>query len=152
MADKGAFMSNLKEGDVAPDFSATNQKGQPVKLSQYKGKNVVLYFYPKDDTPGCTIEAKEFTEMAGKFAGANTVVLGVSYDDAACHQAFIDKYGLKIDLLTDVNKSIAQSYGSFGDKYPSRDTFLIDGQGKIKKIFRGVKPQGHASEVLAAFQ
>lgn len=141
-------MTNLKEGDVAPDFSAANAKGKEVKLSQLKGKNVVLYFYPKDDTPGCTIEAKEFTEMAAQFANANTVVLGVSYDDPSCHQAFVDKYGLKIELLADTNRKIAEAYGTAGEKYPSRDTFLIGKDGKIQKIWRGVKPQGHAKEVL----
>jgi peroxiredoxin Q/BCP len=139
----------LNEGDVAPDFSAETTKGREVNLSQFKGKSVVLYFYPKDDTPGCTIEAKEFTEMAAKFASANTVVLGVSYDDPACHQAFIDKYSLKIELLADTSRKIAQAYGCAGDKYPNRDTFLIDASGKIKKIYRNVKPQGHANEVLA---
>ena len=102
-------MSTLHEGDVAPDFSAQTAKGKEVKLSQFLGKNVVLYFYPKDDTPGCTIEAKEFTEATAKFANANTVVLGVSNDDTACHQAFINKYDLKIDLLADTHKKIAQA-------------------------------------------
>lgn len=142
-------MSDLKEGDVAPDFSAANAKGKEIKLSQLKGKNVVLYFYPKDDTPGCTIEAKEFTEMAAKFASADTLVFGVSYDDAACHTAFISKYDLKVDLLCDVGGQIAKAYGSWGEKYPNRDTFLIDKQGKLKKIYRGVKPQGHANEILS---
>lgn len=142
-------MSQLQEGAAAPDFSALATNGREISLAGLKGKNVVLYFYPKDDTPGCTIEAKEFTIAATKFVGANTVVLGVSYDDAACHQAFIKKYNLKIELLADTTGSIAKAYGSEGDgKYAKRNTFVIDKQGKIKKIFWGVKPQGHADEVL----
>lgn len=141
-------MTSLKEGDMAPDFTAQTTDGREIKLSALKGKNVVMYFYPKDDTPGCTIEAKEFTEMADKFASANTRVFGVSYDDADCHKAFIDKYGLKVELLTDKGGQIARAYGSFGEKYPNRDTFLIDKDGRLKKIYRGVKPQGHAAEVL----
>lgn len=143
-------MSQLNEGDLAPDFTAQTAKGREVKLSQQRGKNIVLYFYPKDDTPGCTLEAKEFTEAADHFADADTVVWGVSYDDADCHQDFIDKYGLKVELLSDASRKIAQAYGSSGDKYPNRDTFLIDKNGKIKKIFRNVKPQGHAAEILKA--
>ena len=107
-----------------------------------------MYFYPKDDTPGCTIEAKEFTENASEFANANTIVLGVNYDDATCHQSFIDKYALKIELLVDTSRKIAEAYGTVGEKYPSRDTFLIGKDGKIVKIWRGVKPQGHAKEIL----
>lgn len=145
-------MPSLKEGDRAPDFSALNSKGKEVKLSGLKGKNIVLYFYPKDDTPGCTIEAKEFTADAGKFADQDTVVLGVSYDDPACHQAFIDKYGLKIELIADTSKKIAEAYGSAGGGYASRNTFVIDKGGKIKKIFFKVKPQGHSKEVLDALQ
>jgi peroxiredoxin len=141
-------MTTLKEGDQAPDFSAETAKGREMNLSALRGKNVVLYFYPKDDTPGCTIEAKEFTEMADKFANANTVVLGVSYDDSDCHQAFIDKYGLKVELVCDTKGEIAKAYGSWGEKYPARDTFLIGTDGRIKKIYRGVKPQGHAADVL----
>src|SRR3990167_1549086 len=114
-------MTMLKEGDIAPDFSTANAKGKEIKLSQLKGKNVVLYFYPKDDTPGCTIEAKEFTENASEFANANTIVLGVNYDDATCHQSFIDKYALKIELLVDTSRKIAEAYGTVGEKYPSRD-------------------------------
>jgi peroxiredoxin len=142
------YMTNLKEGDTAPDFSAANAQGKEVSLSQFKDKNVVLYFYPKDDTPGCTIEAKEFTQMAAQFANTNTAVLGVSYDDAACHQAFIDKFGLKVELLADTSRKIAEAYGTKGEKYPSRDTFLIGKDGKIVKIWRGVKPEGHAQDVL----
>lgn len=143
-------MSILNEGDLAPDFSAANAKGKEMQLSALKGKNVVLYFYPKDDTPGCTIEAKEFTEAAAQFANAGALVLGVSYDDAVCHQAFIDKYALNIELICDTSRKIAEAYGCAGEKYPNRDTFLINKDGKIAKIWRAVKPQGHAAAVLAA--
>lgn len=145
-------MGRLNVGDAAPDFSATSAAGKTISLSSLKGKNVVLYFYPKDDTPGCTIEAKEFTEAAAKFAGNNSVVLGVSYDDASCHQAFIDKYGLKIDLLCDTDRKISQNYSSEGEGYPQRNTFVINPEGTIKKIFWNVKPTGHAEEVLQAIQ
>lgn len=143
-------MSQLQEGQMAPDFRALSTSGKEVSLSHYRGKNVVLYFYPKDDTPGCTIEAKEFTEVVAKFAGKDTVVLGVSVDDAECHKAFIQKYQLKIELLADTNQIIAKAYESEGANYAQRNTFVIDTQGKIKKIFRSVKPQGHAEEVLTA--
>lgn len=142
-------MKTVKENDMAPDFTAKTASGKEVKLSQMRGKsNVVLYFYPKDDTPGCTIEAKEFTESLGQFSNQGTVVWGVSYDDTNCHKAFVEKYGLKIELLSDTDRSIARLYGCDGKDYPSRDTFLIDREGKIRRIFRGVKPQGHALEVL----
>ncbi len=145
-------MATLNEGDAAPDFTAQTAKGSEVKLSQFQGQNVVLYFYPKDDTPGCTTEAKEFTEATAKFANANTVVWGVSADDVACHQAFIEKYGLKIELLADTAQKIAQAYGANGEKYANRDTFLIDKTGTIKKIYRNVKPQGHAEQILKDLQ
>lgn len=142
-------MKAIKENDMAPDFTAETASGREVHLSELRGSNnVVLYFYPKDDTPGCTVEAKEFTEFLGQFSSQNTVVWGVSYDDPGCHQAFIDKYGLKIELLSDQDHRIAKLYGCDGKDYPSRDTFLIDKQGKVRRILRGVKPQGHAKEVL----
>jgi peroxiredoxin Q/BCP len=141
-------MNSLKEGDIAPDFSAQSTSGKEVKLSSLKGKNVVLYFYPKDDTPGCTIEAKEFTESVSQFSNKDTIVFGVSFDDIKCHQAFIDKYKLKIELLADTNGSIAKAYNSAGTGYAQRNTFLIGKDGKIQKIYLGVKPQGHAAEIL----
>lgn len=146
-------MQTLKEGDQAPDFNAHSSDGKTVRLSDLRGKNVVLYFYPKDDTPGCTIEAKEFTEAIDRFSSSDTQVFGVSYDDAECHKAFIDKYNLKISLLVDDGGKIAKSYESAGDNgYAKRNTFVIDKNGRIKKIYEGVKPQGHASDVLSVLQ
>jgi peroxiredoxin Q/BCP len=145
-------MSELNVGDKAPDFRARTTDGSEVSLANFKDKNIVLYFYPKDDTPGCTIEAKEFTQEAARFADAGAVVVGVSFDDAACHQKFIKKYGLKIILLADTDTNVARTYHSNGDGYAKRNTFLIDKKGYIKKIFKNVKPQGHAQEVLAALK
>jgi len=140
----------LQEGQLAPNFKAQCTSGKEVSLDDYKGKNVVLYFYPKDDTPGCTIEAKDFTVQLGIFTDNNTAVLGVSYDDISCHKNFIDKYDLKIQLIADTSKEIAKAYESAGEKYCQRNTFLIDTEGKIKKIFRDVNPKGHAEEVIKA--
>ena len=149
----------LKEGDKAPDFALANQDGKKIKLSQFKGKKeVVLYFYPKDLTPGCTQEACDFTENKARFARKGAVILGVSFDDEARHQKFIQKNGLKIDLLADSEKKVADLYGvhqmkSFmGRKFKGivRSTFLIDKKGRIKKIFPKVKVKGHADEVLEA--
>lgn len=141
-------MSDLKEGDLAPDFTLPDTLEGDFKLSDYRGQNVVLYFYPKDDTPGCTIEANQFTAAIDKFTDKNTVVCGISYDDVVCHKDFIDKYDLKIELLSDEDGTVAKLYGSAGVEYPSRDTFVIDAEGKIKKIFRQVDPEGHALQVL----
>jgi peroxiredoxin Q/BCP len=150
-------MKKLQEGDKAPDFTLSDQSGKVVKLSQFKGKkNVVLYFYPKDLTPGCTQEACDFTAQKAKFSKRDTVILGVSFDDEKRHQKFIEKNHLKIDLLADTDKSVADLYGvhqmkSFmGRKFMGivRSTFVIDKKGKIKKIFPQVKVKGHVEEVL----
>ena len=142
----------LKEGDLAPDFTLEDTLGGEFCLSDYIGQNVVLYFYPKDDTPGCTIEAQAFTKMAAEFASEDTIVCGISFDDVECHSNFIEKYDLQVELLADVDHTVAQLYESSGEDYPQRNTFVIDKEGKIKKIFLAVKPQGHAAEVLAALQ
>lgn len=139
----------LKEGDTAPDFTLEDTLGGEFCLSDYLGQNVVLYFYPKDDTPGCTLEAKSFTELADQFARQDTIVCGISYDDVSCHADFIEKYDLQVELLADIDHHVAKLYESDGQDYPSRNTFVIDQDGKIKKIFKNVKPQGHAEEVLA---
>lgn len=150
-------MKALKVGEKAPDFSLPDQSGKVLKLSQFKGKkNVVLYFYPKDLTPGCTQEACDFTAQKAKFAKRNTVILGVSFDDPKRHQKFIEKHRLKVDLLADTDKKVADLYGvhrmkSFmGRKFMGivRSTFVIDKQGKIQAIFSPVKVKGHAEEVL----
>ncbi|MFO1464353.1 MAG: thioredoxin-dependent thiol peroxidase [bacterium] len=149
----------LKEGAAAPDFTLTDQDGKKVKLSDFQGKkNVVLYFYPKDMTPGCTTEACDFSASAAKFAKRDAVILGVSFDDAASHQKFIAKHKLKLTLLSDLDKKVADKYGVYqekslyGKKFMGivRSTFVIDKKGKLKKVFPKVKVAGHADEVLRA--
>lgn len=148
----------LQIGDQAPGFTLVNQNGEQVNLGQYLGRRVVLYFYPKDDTPGCTVEACSFRDNLPRFEGINAVILGVSFDDQASHQKFIEKYGLNFQLLSDLDKSVANAYGVYVEKNMygnktmgiERSTFLIDSNGKIAQIFRRVKVEGHTEEVLAA--
>ncbi len=148
----------LNEGDSAPDFSLNDDQGKPHTLSNYRGKHVVLYFYPKDDTPGCTTEACGFRDALGQFTDRNAVVLGVSPDDVASHQKFAGKFGLTFPLLADEDHSVAERYGVWVEKSMygktywgiTRTTFVIGPDGRIKKIFRGVRPEGHEREVLAA--
>jgi len=149
----------LKEGDKAPDFSATDQNGNTVKLKDLKGQRVVLYFYPKDDTPGCTKEACSFRDADDVYRKKGIRVLGVSTDNEKSHQKFISKFQLPFDLLADTEKTIVNDYGVWGEKSmygkkymgTFRKTFLIDEQGKIAKIFDKVDVAKHADEVLAAF-
>lgn len=149
----------LKEGDKAPNFTAKDQDGNTVKLSDLKGKRVVLYFYPKDDTPGCTKEACSFRDAHDVYADKGIKVLGVSIDDEKSHQKFITKYKLPFALLADTDKKIVNDYGVWGEKSmygkkymgTNRKTFLIDENGKIAKIFDKVKVSEHADEVLEAF-
>jgi len=149
----------LKEGDVAPDFNSKDQNGETVKLSDYKGKKVVLYFYPKDDTPGCTKEACSFRDADDVYNSKGIKVFGVSTDDEKSHQKFISKFQLPFDLLADTDKSIVESYGVWGEKSmygkkymgTARKTFLIGEDGKIAKIFDKVNVEQHADEVLEAF-
>jgi len=150
----------LNIGDVAPDFSCKDQHGNTVSLATLKGKQVVLYFYPKDDTPGCTTEAIGFTKLSDQFLASNTVVLGVSKDSVSSHEAFCHKYSLKITLLSDEDMSIITPYGvwqekkNYGKTYMgiARTTYLIDDAGRIKRIFKNVKAEGHAEAVLQAVQ
>ena len=149
----------LKEGDKAPNFNSKDQDGNPVKLSDFKGKKVVLYFYPKDDTPGCTKEACSFRDADDVYQKKGIKVLGVSTDDEKSHQKFISKFQLPFDLLADTDKSIVEGYGVWGEKSmygkkymgTNRKTFLIDENGKIAKIFDKVNVAEHADEVLEAF-
>jgi peroxiredoxin Q/BCP len=148
----------LKAGDNAPDFSSKNQNGDDVKLSDFAGKRLVLYFYPKDDTPGCTKEACSFRDADDVYRAKGITVLGVSTDSEKAHQKFISKYQLPFDLLADTEKKIVEDYGVWGEKsmygkkYMGifRKTFLID-DSKIVKIFEKVDVAKHADEVLAAF-
>ena len=147
----------LETSQKAPVFTAPNQHSEMISLSQYQGeKNVVLYFYPKDDTPGCTIEANQFTELASEFAKHDTVVLGVSKDSCESHQAFIDKFGLKVDLLADTSGELCEAYGVWQEKEKDgvkkmgivRSTFVINKAGDLVDIEFGVKPDGHAQQIL----
>jgi peroxiredoxin Q/BCP len=151
-------MPMLEKHQQAPQFSAKNQSNETVSLSDYLGKkNVVLYFYPKDDTPGCTIEANQFTQLAEEFAKTDTVVIGVSKDTCASHTDFINKYGLKVDLLADEDGKLCESYGVWREREKNgvksmailRSTFIIDKQGELVDVAYGVTPEGHAQEVLA---
>ena len=152
-------MAKLKQGDKAPDFAVADANGNTVKLKDLRGKRVVLYFYPKDDTPGCTKEACAFRDSFAKFKRRGIEVFGVSLDSEKSHQKFIQKYDLPFGLLADTGKEVSEAYGTYGEKKfmgrkylgNHRMTFLIDEKGKIKKIFEKVKPEEHAEEVLAAF-
>lgn len=147
----------LKEGDAAPNFSAPINGGGNVSLADYNGKNVILYFYPKDDTPGCTKEACAFRDNFAAFKKKGAVVLGVSTDPVKAHDKFVEKFKLPFPLLADVDKKIVNDYGVWGEKSfmgrkymgTNRVTFLIGPDGRIKKIWPLVKPDEHAAEVLA---
>ena len=150
----------LAVGTRAPDFELPSTTGQPLRLSSLKGRKVVLYFYPKDDTPGCTVEACAFRDNLPKFDKLDAVVLGVSHDSLGSHAKFIDKYSLNFTLLSDEDLVAHKLYdtwklkNNYGRTYwgTERSTFIIGEDGKIKKIFRKVSPQGHESEVLAALK
>lgn len=142
---------------VAPMFRSKNQHNELVSLTDYAGeKNIVLYFYPKDDTPGCTIEANDFTQLAPEFAALDTVVIGVSKDSCASHVDFIQKYGLKVDLLADVHGDLCESYDVWREREKNgvksmailRSTFIINKQGILVDVNYGVTPEGHAQEIL----
>jgi peroxiredoxin Q/BCP len=147
----------VNDGDAAPDFDMPGDDGQ-ISLSALKGKTVVLYFYPKDDTSGCTSEAKAFTEAAADFAAADAVVVGVSKDTIASHAKFRAKHGLTVRLGSDAQSDVIERYGvwveknMYGRKYMGieRATFLIDGAGVVRRVWRKVKVPGHVAEVLAA--
>ncbi|QTH24185.1 peroxiredoxin [Rhizorhabdus wittichii] len=147
----------LKEGDKAPDMTLDLPDGSKTSVAEQAGKILVLYFYPKDDTPGCTTEAQGFTALADDFAKAGATIIGVSKDSAARHQKFIDKYGLKIRLASDGDGSVCEAFGTwiekslYGRQYMGIDraTFLIGKDGTIARIWRKVKVKGHAEDVLA---
>jgi peroxiredoxin Q/BCP len=138
-------------GKKAPDVTLPSQDGSKVSLKDFRGKWVVLYFYPKDNTPGCTIEAHNFQRDLSKYDEKNAVILGVSVDSSESHQDFCTKQSLTFKLLADTDKKVVAEYGSLSDRgFASRNTFLIDPKGKIAKVWTGVKPQEHSDEVLAA--
>ncbi len=141
-------------GAAAPGFNLTSNEGKQVSLGDYKGKWVVLYFYPKDFTQGCTIEARNFQRDLAKYEAANAVILGVSVDNAESHKEFCAKEGLNFKLLADTDAKVSEQYGSVmeynGAKLSARNTFIIDPQGKVVKVYEKVKVAAHSEEVLAA--
>ncbi|HYJ82588.1 MAG TPA: peroxiredoxin [Allosphingosinicella sp.] len=148
----------LSEGDKVPDVKLTSVEGKAISPTDFTGQKLVLYFYPKDDTSGCTAEAQAFTTLADEFKNAGTWILGVSKDDAKAHRKFTDKYGLKVALATDSDGSVCEAFGTwveksmYGRKYMGieRATFLVDRVGVVQKVWRKVKVPGHAEEVLEA--
>lgn len=148
----------LTEGDVAPDFSVPDQNGRSVSLADFRGRNVVLYFYPKDDTSGCTTQACALRDSGETLAARDAVVLGVSPDNIASHRRFADKYSLPFTLLADTDHALAETYGvwkeksMYGRKYwgNARTTFVIDGAGRILEVLQNVKPAEHIDQVMAA--
>ena len=148
----------IEEGKPAPDFELTSDSGETVKLSALRGKPVVLYFYPKDDTPGCTTQACGIRDAYGEFERAGAVVLGVSPDDERSHVKFKEKYGLPFTLLADPDHTVAETYGVWGEKKymgktflgVKRSTFVIGADGNVTKVMHDVKPANHADDVLAA--
>lgn len=153
-------MNEPGEGDIAPDFTLPRDGGGEIALSELRGRNVVLYFYPKDDTSGCTTEAIAFTSLAKDFKAADTVVIGMSPDPVKKHDKFRDKHELSVILASDEEKTTLEAYGvwkeksMYGRKYMGveRSTFLIDAEGKIMRAWRKVKVPAHAEEVLEAAQ
>src|SRR5947209_13250755 len=153
-----ASASMIAEGQEAPDFELTSDAGETVKLSELRGKPVVLYFYPKDDTPGCTTQACGIRDAYGEFERAGAVVLGVSPDDESSHVKFKEKYELPFTLLADPEHEVAEQYGvwaekkNYGKTYMGivRSTFVIGADGNVTKVMRNVKPDTHADDVLAA--
>jgi peroxiredoxin Q/BCP len=146
----------IKEGELAPDFCMPDQNEKDVCLKNYKGKNVVLYFYPKDNTPGCSMEAMMFTKYKPDFEKHNTTILGISKDSCDSHRKFIEKKGLNLTLISDESKEIHEKYGVWrlkkfmGKEFMGtvRTTFLIDSEGVIRKVWDKVKVKGHAEDVL----
>jgi len=148
---------SLTVGMEAPDFSLPSTLGRPATLSEFRGKRVVLYFYPKDDTPGCTMEACAFRDSLPRIDAKGAVVLGISLDDELSHQRFLEKYSLNFPLLSDKDAAVSRKYGTYKEKSLygrsfwgiERTTFVIDREGKVEHVFRRVKVEGHAEEVMA---
>src|SRR5918995_1796715 len=157
-AQEAPPMTKLEEGAQAPSFTLPDQDGNPVSLDDFKGSRVLVYFYPADDTPGCTREACQFNDNLAAFQAAGVPVIGVSPDDAQSHQRFRNKYGLQFPLLTDADHQVMDAYGAWGEKTRFgqtsigvlRSTFLVDDQGRIERAWHNVKADGHATKVLEA--
>jgi peroxiredoxin Q/BCP len=149
----GPLAADLKPGDAAPGFELLDQYSNSHKLSDYRGKWLVLYFYPKDDTPGCTTEACEFRDDVSKLRQMGVALLGVSTDDVKSHKEFAEKYHLPFSLLSDAGGDVARSYGSLTNlglwKFAKRHTFVIGPDGRIARVYRDVKPQTHSDQVIA---
>ena len=139
----------LSIGDTAPDFTTKDTNGATVKLSDYAGKTVVLYFYPKDDTPGCTKEACSFRDNYGQYLSQGITVFGVSMDDEVSHKNFTDKFSLPFPLLTDKDGALTKAFDVDGGGYSKRVTYIIDGTGKISQVYSTVKTDTHATDILA---
>ena len=150
----------LNEGDAAPDFTVRDEKGNEVKLADFRGERVALYFYPKDDTPGCTKQACSLRDSYANLTDKNIRVLSVSLDDETSHQKFIGKFDLPFALLADTDRKLSESYGVYGEKNMygkkymgvNRTTFLIDEAGNIKKIIKKPNVEQHADEIIKAFE
>lgn len=150
------MQESLQIGSQAPAFELTDQNNQLLRLSDMLGKNVILYFYPKDDTPGCTREAQEFSQLSSEFTKLNTVVIGVSPDNIESHQKFVNKYNINFSLGSDTDQVTCQAYNVWGEKSffgkkissAKRTTFWIDERGYVKHIWQNVKAEGHAQQVL----
>jgi peroxiredoxin Q/BCP len=151
-------MAKLSVGDVAPAIALPDENGKTVTLAEYAGRRVVVYFYPRDDTPGCTKEACQFTDLFASFAELGVEILGISADSAAAHQKFRAKYDLKITLLTDADHAVMEAYGAWGEKknygksYMGiiRSTVLVGADGKVERAWYGVRADGHAQAVFDA--
>ena len=152
--------TSLTAGQPAPDFTLPDQNGKPHKLADYRGKNVVLYFYPKDETRGCTIEACEFRDEHSALQALDAVVIGVSRDDEASHKSFAEHHELPFTLLADTDRAVTDVYGAWGPRVVDgqeqmgliRSTFLIDGEGKLARVWAPVTAEGHAAEVKAVLE
>ena len=151
-------MTLPQPGDLAPDFTAPTDSGEPLTLSSLRGKPVVLFFYPADDTPGCTVESCSFRDNLPRFEGTSAVILGISPDDVESHRRFREKFALPYELVADEDHRIADAYGVWGEKSMfgrkfhgvKRTTFLVGRDGRIARVFEKVKPEGHAEEVADA--
>ena len=153
-------MPQLEAGTKAPEFTVPDQDDNPVSLEDFKGQRVILYFYPADDTPGCTREACQFNDNLAAFQAAGVPVIGISPDDADSHKRFRNKYGLRFPLLTDTDHQVIDAWGAWGEKVRYgrtsigvlRSTFLVDEQGRVERAWHNVKADGHAAKVLAELE